>query len=301
MKADVFQKKDKKVEAFIDNRRRVPLYRKYGLALSVASLHAAPGDVCIVNLHKLLHACALLDSLYGATTVVGAARKSSVVATMAELDVDYLRELGDNERYHSAPNITTRYDEVLDLFVRATLKYTDVNRRNSPAKGRFVRSLGKNNCAILFNSDPTIGKLLPRKFEIFKAVVNTMAQSPEIPGTEYEKILNVSAWTIPNYHLMNYNAVLLKHTSISAANASHAYCYLFCETYQEYYTIMPSLPLCNMLNTVVTSPVNEPALRKGPLQYSLNTVINGVYATNSSDVSEAYLKVARNKEFRRIY
>ena len=160
---------------------------------------------------------------------------------------------------------------------------------------------GKNNCAILFNSDPTIGKLLPRKFEIFKAVVNTMAQSPEIPGTEYEKILNVSAWTIPNYHLMNYNAVLLNHKSIGAANATHSYCYLFCETYQEYYTIMPSLPLCNMLNAVVTSPVNEPALRKGPLQCSLNTVINSVYATNSSDVSDAYLKVARNKEFRRIY
>ena len=42
-------------EMFVDVKRSVPYYIKYGLALGVAANHAKPSDLCIVNLSKLLH------------------------------------------------------------------------------------------------------------------------------------------------------------------------------------------------------------------------------------------------------
>lgn len=302
MEADIFKKSERKAEVFSERKGvDIPIYRRYSYVLNTMALHASPGNVCVVNYHKLLHVFSQLETLFGTSQVMFNSNATMKIAEMANLDVEVLNKFESSANFVIPQKLISRYDEFLDWVVRLIEKFTDVNKRNNTVKQRFIVKIGKNNCAILFNSLPAEGKQLPRKFELFKDVINIVVACPELPGGEYGKLVSMGTWCIPNFHTLKLAAPFLVDNHIGAANADHSYCLLLCEGYEEYYMAVPTSPFCALLNSVVASPANETVLRKALVQRSLNTIINNVFKTDYSNASGAFKLARDSREFRRVY
>lgn len=288
----VFSEKYNIFENYIEKKTHVPYFQKYGLALNTISGHIDNHSVCFTSLTRLLHCFALLDSMLGTSGYSAQVIQASMHPSKGFFTPDKAAEVLDNAGFFTEP-VTDRYNEVLSRISQAAVKAAKGERKKiNPIKSDFIRLIGGNNNALLFNPSDEKKRSLPRKFELFRDVLDLFTTSPKIQGSDYQKLMSVFLMVLPSAPLFKANSVNLIVQGLSPANARNEYTLVYSPTMREHYIQMDAYRLMAVLTSVVPVAMNEECLATSRLRNSLSSVMNTMLYTMSLDNKTAYTKLS---------